>query len=146
MSQKQKTIAVCLGGVVASLLLVGIVSATFVRHVIQVLPIVLALVAVAYQPRWGTYAAIPIFTLWLVLMVLIWLYLSGVQTFFTGTFSSAEVVLTVLIGLFSVFGIVTCAGSRVAAGVAGRAAAVITFAALQVGAMWVSFLRPFANR
>ncbi len=146
MSQRQKAIAVCLGAVIAFLLLVGVVSATLVRHVIQVLPIVLALVAVARRSDLGPYAALSVFALWLLLMVLIWLYLMGIQTFFTGTFSSVEVVLTVLIGLSSVLGIVACAGSRSTVGVAGRAATVMTFAALQVGAMWVSFLRPFANR
>jgi hypothetical protein len=146
MSPRHKVIAACLSGVVASLLVVGIVSETFVRHVIQVVPIGIALVAVTRRVALGPYFAIPIFALWLLLMVLIWLYLIGIQTFFTGTFSLAEVVLTILIGLFSVLGIVACAGSRVGPGAAGRSAAVITFAALQVGAMWVSFLRPFANR
>ena len=146
MSQGQKVIAVCLSTVLVSLLLVGVVSATFVRHVIQVLPIVLALVAITRRSDLGPYAALSVFALWLLLMVLIWLYLMGVQTFFTGTFSSVEVVLTVLIGLSSALGIVTCAGSKSAVGVAGRAATVMTFSALQIGAMWVSFLGPFANR
>ena len=146
MSQRQKVIAVCLGAVLASLLLVGVVSATLVRHLIQVLPIVLALVAVARPSDLGPYAASSIFALWLLLMILIWLYLMGVQTFFTGTFSSAEVVLTVVIALSSVLGLVACTGRKSTVGAAGRAATVVTFAALQVGAMWVSFLTPFANR
>jgi len=146
MNQKQRIIAVCLAGVAGSLLLVGVVSATLVRHVIQVAPVFAALGAVASQQRWGPYAATPIFAIWLLLMVLIWLYLVGLQTFFTGTFSYAEVVLTVLVGLFSVLGISACVGSSVVTGIAGRAVAVVAFGGLQVGAMWVSFLEPFANR
>jgi hypothetical protein len=46
MSQTQRVIATCLGAVLVSLLLVGIVSATFLPHVIQVLPIAVALVAI----------------------------------------------------------------------------------------------------
>jgi hypothetical protein len=79
-------------------------------------------------------------------MVLIWLYLIGVLTFFTGTFSSVEVLLTVIIGLSSIVGIVICAGCKSTTGLPGRAAVFLGFVALQVGAMWVSFLRPFANR
>ena len=142
----QKVIAVCLGAVLVSLLLVGIVSGTFVRHVIQVVPVAVALVAVTRRSDLGPFAALPIFALWLLLMALIWLYLAGVQTFFTGRFSSVEILLTVIIGLSSLTGIVACARPRSTVGVAGRAAATMGFAALQFGALLVSFLRPFANR
>lgn len=143
--QPRGVIGACLGGVGVSLLLVGIVSGTFVRHLIQVLPTLLALVVVARRFRWAPYAALPVFALWLLLMLLIWLYLVGVQTFFTGTFTLAEVVLTAVIGLLSLLGILACIRSRVAVGAAVRAAVVTSFAALQIGALWVSFLRPFAN-
>jgi len=98
----QRVIAVCLGAVLVSLLLVGVVSGTFVRHVIQVVPVAVALVAVTRRSDLGPFAALPIFALWLLLMVLIWLYLAGVQTFFTDSFSSVEILLTVIIGLSSV--------------------------------------------
>jgi hypothetical protein len=41
-------------------------------------------------------------------MTLIWLYLAGIVTFFSGRFSSAEVVLTLVIGLCSAVGLVAC--------------------------------------
>ena len=142
MSQRQKLIAVCLGAVLASLLLVGVVSATFLRHVIQVLPLAVALVAVTRRSDLAPFEAFAVFALWLLLMVLIWLYLIGVQTFFTGTFSSVEMLLTVIIGLSSILGSVACAGCKSTVGVPGRVAVFLGFAAFQVGAMWVSFLRP----
>jgi hypothetical protein len=144
--RKRRIIAVCLAGVGGSLLLVGVVSATLVRHVIQVAPILGVLGAVVTQRRWAPYAAMPIFAIWLLLMVLIWLYLVGIQTFFTGTFSVAEVVLTVLIGLFAMLGIPACVGSRGIPSIAARTLVVAASGGLQVGAMWASFLGPFANR
>ena len=46
--------------------------------------------------------------IWALLMLLIWLYLLGIATFFSGSFSPIEIALTILIGAFSVVGIVSC--------------------------------------
>ena len=146
MTREDQLTAVCLAGVAVFLLLVGVVSATTIRHAIQIAPIVVVLAAVARDTSWGPSAAIPLFVIWLLLMILIWLYLLGFQTFFTGTFSVAEVILCVLIGVCSALGISAGVRSTRRPSVAARAVAMGSFAALQVGAMWVSFLAPFANR
>jgi hypothetical protein len=44
-----------------SLPLVGLVSGTFIRHVVQIVPILVALPAVLTRRRWAAYAAIPLF-------------------------------------------------------------------------------------
>ncbi|HEV7506265.1 MAG TPA: hypothetical protein VGS07_15270 [Thermoanaerobaculia bacterium] len=49
MSADAKVVALCLGAVILSLLLVGVVSSTLLRHAVQVIPLVLALVAVAWH-------------------------------------------------------------------------------------------------
>ena len=109
-----------------ALLLVGSLSGTLVRHVIQVMPIALALLVISRGSRWSGFCA-------------------GVQTFFTGTFSPAEALLTVVIGALSLVGVViSFRTSRVKT---LRALGVVAvFGAIQLAAMWVSFLPPFADR
>ena len=142
----QHAVVACLASVAVSLILVGLVSATLIRHLIQILPVVAALGAVARQPRWGAYAAMAVCLFWLAIMTLIWLYLLGIARIVGGHFSAAEIVLTLVIGVSSIWGIVAAARVRPAAGLAARAVALLAFAALQIGAMWVSLLQPFANR
>ena len=75
----------------------------------------------------------------------IWLYLIGVANIVSGTFSPAEIALTMLIGISCVWGIV--ASLRASSGVrpSMRLVVFLTLLALQVSAMWVSLLQPFAN-
>ena len=69
--------ASALSSVLVCLLLVGVGSSTLLRHVIQVMLIGLVLVAMSRGNRVGPYLALPIFTIWPLLMALIWLYLVG---------------------------------------------------------------------
>lgn len=85
-----KVISGCLAGVIASLLLVGLVSATPVRHTIQVIPAAIALAAVARRATWATYAALPVFIFWLAVTLAIWLWLLGIARIVTGRFTPAE--------------------------------------------------------
>jgi hypothetical protein len=146
MSRNQQIIAGCLGGVALSLLLVGVVSGTFIRHVIQILPVALALITVRRQSTWGTYAALPIFIIWLFIMTLIWLFLLDIARFVTGRFTVVEVILTILIGLSGILGIVTVIRYRPKAQLVTGVLIFALFATLQIIAMWLSFKRPFANR
>ena len=145
MPPARKLLAFCLTGVLVGLLLVGAISSTFLRHVIQVVPIVLALVALRRGATLAPYCALPLFAIWLLLMVLIWLYLVGIATFFSGSFSPVEVLLTVLIGAFSTVGIVACIGASAPAPIGRRVAAAVGFAIMQVAAMGLSFMPAFAN-
>jgi len=100
MRSRRNAVIACLAGVAAALLIVGVVSGTFIRHVVQIVPVAVALVAVRERPAWGSHAALPIFAWWLSMMVLVWLYLAGVPMFFDGTFTLTEIVLTGLVALF----------------------------------------------
>jgi len=146
MDRNQIIVAGCLVGVAISLLLVGIVSATFVRHVLQILPIVGALALVLRWPAWGSYAALPVFGFWLVIVALIWLYLLGISAIASGRYTAIEIALTVVIAVLSMVGV---ARSRDLGGgltLAARTSAFVVLGFFQVAAMWISLLPPFANR
>ena len=146
MHSRRNTVIACLGGVGAALLVVGVVSGTLVRHVVQIVPVVVALAVVRARPAWGLHAALPIFAWWLLMMVLVWLYLAGVPMFFDGDFTLTEIVLTGLTALFCVLGLFACVRVEATAGIASRLLAVAASGTFQFAMMWVSFLRPFVNR
>jgi hypothetical protein len=117
---------------------VGAVSRTMLQHCIQVVPIAVVLVVLARRPRWGAYGALPIFAIWIFIVVLIWLYLLGVARVVTGVFSPTEIVCTTLMAAFSAVGLV----SSISLGRPFQPVQLLTlvlFVALQVAALWVSF-------
>src|SRR5579885_451917 len=118
MSEAQRVTAAALVGISASLLTVGFVSTppTVWRHVIQIIPVVAAFVLVARGIRSWPFAAMPIFLVWLFLMVMIWLFLLGVKTPFSGTFSPAEVALTIIIAICCLLGLASAARSVIRSG------------------------------
>ena len=83
-------IRVCLLGVIASLVVIGILSATPISHSIQVSPLVIVFILVMLGKSWSNYAALPLFVFWLVIVMFIWLYLLGVANIVSGTFSRAD--------------------------------------------------------
>ena len=146
MRNRRNAVIACLAGVAAALLIVGVLSGTFIRHVVQIVPVPVALVAVRERPAWGSHAALPIFAWWLFMMVLVWLYLAGVPMFFDGEFTLTEIVLTVLVSLFCVLGLLAGMRLESTSSIANRLLAVAVFGAFQFAMMWASFLRPFVNR
>ncbi len=71
-----KTTHLSLLGTAASLLVVGLVSGTLIRHVIQVAPLVTAMIiAWRWKPAVGAWAAVSLLSFWMMVMVLIWLFL-----------------------------------------------------------------------
>jgi hypothetical protein len=145
MSVQSKRIAWGLAGLIVSLILVGVVSGTPVRHLIQVLPGSLALVMVARRAPGAGYAALSVFLFWLFIMVLIWLWLLGLASIVNGTFSRPEVVLTFTIGISCLWGLVACVRAPSAASHLIRVLMAMLFAALQIGAMWMSLRPAFAR-
>jgi hypothetical protein len=139
-------VAGCLIGLAAALLLVGVVSGTLLRHVVQILPIALAFVVVRRRPAWGAYAALPIFLFWIMIVVLIWLFLLGLSRIASGDYTVIEIVLTLVMAACSVAGLVKSVALGRSTSLGNRVAAFVLFAALQVVAMWVSLLRPIASR
>jgi len=146
MTSAIRIVIACLVILMASLLAVGVVSGTAIRHVVQVLPGVILLSFFARRFAWLPYAAMAIFAFFLFIMMLIWLFLLGIAQIVTGTFTAAEVALTVVIGLASVGGIVAAWRVPRTVNRGAQVGAFLLAAVVQVGAMWLS-LQPFlANR
>ena len=133
-----------LGGVIAGLLAVGVVSGTLIRHVIQVSPAALALILVASGFRYGRAAALPILTVWAVVMGAIWLFLLGVASIVRGRFTPMEIVLTIVIAAACVIGLT--GGARPTANLSRvrRVAAATASGLCQLAALWAS-MQPWAN-
>lgn len=98
-------IAMCLAGVCVALIIVGVVSNTLARHLIQIVPVVMVLAAVLTGRKWVVFAAFPLFIFWLLIMVFIWLYLLKIATITRGHFTIAEISLTIVIGICCLYGI-----------------------------------------
>ena len=131
-------IVVCLVALGGCLLIVGLESRTFLRHVFQIAPIVIVLALAVRQHPWTAPAAVGVFVCWAFFMGLIWLYLAGVQTTFTGNFTPIEVALTLLIGSSCVAGIFACKGVELPMAQTRRLLISMAFIAVQVAIMWLS--------
>lgn len=146
MPSSERTVSVCVAGLAAALLVVGFVSGTMLRHVVQISPMVLALILMKWRPSVGAYASVPIFGFWIFIVVLIWLFLSGLSRIATGHYTPIEIVCTIFMAGFSVAGAATAISLGRASRPAVRALTFILFGLLQVAAVWVSFLKPIASR
>lgn len=125
--------------VCGALLIVGIVSHTLARHLIQISPLLLALGLGIYRPGFRAVAALPLFTFWLILMGGIWLSLLGIAQVFTGRWSVVEIVLTIVIGAASTAGLVAASREGTSLSLSLRFAVILSFAVLQPVAMLLSF-------
>src|SRR6266851_4721687 len=99
MPQGVRTVAACLVVVVLGLLAVGVVSHTLLRHSVQVIPVLVALLGVSLRTSWGRPAAVGAFSLWFLIMFLIWLFLLGLARIVTGHYTPAEIALTIVIAV-----------------------------------------------
>ena len=138
-------VATWLAVVVGALIVVGIVSQTLLRHFIQIAPLVVALGLLARRSPWGVSAAAPLFAFWFLIMAAIWLLLLGVARIVTGTFTPAEVMLTVIIGVASLLGLSTAYRRGTTLALRARLGTIAAFAVLQFAAMWLS-VQPFVAR
>jgi hypothetical protein len=127
-----------LGGLIAALLLVGVVSGTLVRHVIQLAPAMVALTLVGVGSPSGRAAALPILLFWAVLMAIIWAFLLGLHRVIGGHFTTVEIILTVAIGVACAAGFV--GGPRPTANLSAtrRVAIAAAFGLCQLAAFWYS--------
>ncbi|HEY2118907.1 MAG TPA: hypothetical protein VGH37_06960 [Candidatus Acidoferrum sp.] len=141
MPPTDRRLNVCLIGIILGLLLVGFVSGTPLRHVVQVLPACIVLVALRRGASWGPYAAYAIFSFWLLIMTLIWLHLLGLVHLITGNLSTIEIILTIFIAGWCLLGIirVSFAGKP-----AIRILGFLSFALLQIAALWLS-MQPYLS-
>ena len=59
-----RLVSACLIGVAVSLILVGVVSDTLARHLVQIAPVLFALALVLRRPAAGAWVAIPVLAVW----------------------------------------------------------------------------------
>jgi hypothetical protein len=138
---EERVLSVCLIGVALSLLLVGVVSGTLLRHMVQIIPVLIALAVAVCGVPWARDAARSVFVLWFLLMLGIWVTLLGIAKVFSGRFTTVEIALTIGIGVFCVAGLLSSFWTSSRVGLAMRAVVFIAFGALQFVAVWLS-LRP----
>lgn len=140
------SIAAWIALVAIALLLVGVVSHTLFRHVVQIAPVMVALILLIRRSAVGVAAAVPLFAFWLLIMGGIWLFLLGVARIFTGTFPRGEIALTLIIGSASALGLATAHRQGTSLPFATRLGTVTLFAVLQYAAMWLSVQPYLATR
>jgi hypothetical protein len=141
-----RIIGICCAAIIGALYVVGLVSGTELRHVVQTAPIWIG-VALGFRAsplaRW---IALPFFLFWLAVVVLIWLFLLGVSQVVSGTFTAPEVAMTVIMGAASLIGIVAVARAGVRASVLAAVGAFLVGAILQLGAFRISTMPGIATR
>ncbi len=129
-------VAICLAGIAVALVLVGAVSDTIPRHLVQIVPLVLGAGLVLGRNPSASYAAVGLCAFWAVLMGLIWLYLLGLSGVVSGTYSAVEIALTVVIAVFSVLGILR--GTRADKQISGMRVPVLIAVAFVIQAVVTS--------
>lgn len=146
MQRDFRILVACCVSIIAALLVVGTVSHGVLRHFVQTSPLWIAIVLGIRRSGWTKWAALPCFVFWLTLMILIWLFLLGWARIDSGTFSSTEIAMTLIVGLASVVGIVRALGLRASVGAWSAIATVLLVAVLQVIAFQLILLPAIAHR
>lgn len=145
MSQSQRILVIGLAGVILGLIGVGFASGTIVRHLIQVLPVVVVAVAAIRGGAWAPLGAMAVLVFWFLIMLAIWLWLLGLANVASGRFTPSEIVLTVIIGGSCGLGMVGAIFCRPRLRWSTAVSALVAAGALQVAAMWLSLQPWFAK-
>jgi hypothetical protein len=138
-----KTIKLCIAGVILSLLVIGYISHTQIRHVVQLTPL-LIVVLFAKKP-WAKYAANAVLFFWFLIMFLIWLFLLKLSSIANGTYSLTEIIMTITIGISCSIGIISSFYVKSTSKALTNTAAFIAFLLIQTAVMWISFQRFISN-
>jgi hypothetical protein len=132
-----------LASITLSLIAIGFVSSTPLRHAVQVIPGIVALALSLRRSPVAPDAALPIYFFWLPIMVGIWLFLLGISRILKGHFTPAEIALTIVMAVCCVWGIADSVRKSVSHW-AVRILFFTLFFALQLAAMWLS-TRPYIS-
>jgi hypothetical protein len=144
-SGQVRSIVLCLLVVAGALLVVGLASRTLLRHVIQMAPLVLALFLACLRPAWAVSAAAPLFAFWFLIMGAIWLFLLGMARIVTGTYTPAEITLSIIIGFAALIGLIAAYRRGSPGPLVAQLGTTVAFAVLQWTALWLS-TQSFATR
>jgi len=103
---RAKRIALCCLAIIVALVGgVGLATGLVIRHVVQTAPLWIGLALGIRGSRAAGWFTAPIFTFWIVLMTLIWLYLAGWSTLISGHFSPFETAMTLVVGAACAIGL-----------------------------------------
>jgi len=138
--------ALCAAAIIAALYVVGLVSGTLLRHVVQTAPLWLAVVLGWRRSVAARWIALPIFLFWLAIVVLIWLFLLHWARVVSGHFSPAEIAMTIVMGIASTLGLTQAVRERSSLSAMTAAALVLAGVILQAAAFRISLLPGIANR
>ena len=146
MEREFRILTVCCLAMIAALLIVGAVSHGVIRHIVQTSPLWIIIALTVRHLSFTKWAALPCFLIWLLLMMSIWLYLLGWARIITGTFSSTEIAMTLIVGLAALVGIARVIGMKSSVRVWPAIATALLFTALQAAVLRLSFLPQIAHR
>lgn len=133
------------GTIIAALLIVGAVSDGIVRHIVQTAPLWIVVGMGVRRSGLTKWAALPMFVIWLGVMLAIWLYLLGLARITTGQFSPVEILMTLIIGASCVVGIVTFWRTSPRMTWIAKISILAAAAVLQVAAIAISLQPPIAS-
>ncbi|HTQ12484.1 MAG TPA: hypothetical protein VMH86_01310 [Rhizomicrobium sp.] len=140
-----RLIASCTAVLTGALIVVGAVSDGIVRHVLQTAPGWIVIVLGLRNSVLTRWAALPVFLVWLLIFVLIWLYLLDLSDIIDGHFGPAEIAMTIV-------GAIACATGLFAALRTGGSAKwwsgmliFLLMAALQIGVVALSMKPAIAS-
>jgi len=140
-----RQMAFCALAILVALLIVGVVSATVLRHLIQTLPLWIVVGLGLRDSPWTRWAAFPVFGFWVALMALVWSFLLGWSRLITGTFSPVEIAMTVVTATAAVVGLVAGLRDGRATGLGGASLVAAAALLLQLGLFVLSFRPEFQH-
>ena len=132
--------------IIGALYVVGVVSGTVLRHVVQTVPLWVCVVLGLKRVRVVRWLALPMLVSWFSLMAVVWMFLLGWTRVISGHFSPVEIAMTIVIGAASAAGIKTCLGRPWQGTAIAGVGVFVTGAFCQWAAFYVSFLQGIANR
>jgi len=147
MRQDWRLLVICGLVLIAALVLgVGIVSHGVLRHIVQTVPMWIAIVLAIRGSGYAKWAALPCFWFWLVLMIEIWLFLLGVNHLISGTFTPIERAMTIVVAIASAVAIMKSIRTRSGVPLVPAVATFVAVTVLQFCLMRLSFIESIAHR
>jgi hypothetical protein len=146
MEKDSRIVVGCCVAMFAALFVVGVVSNIVVRHLVQTSTLWIAIVLGIRNSKLTKWAALPCFVFWLVLMAAIWSFLLGWTHSLSGTFSPAEIAMTIIVGAASLGGMIRVVSIRSGVPVVQAATTFLVVLILQVGVFRLSMLPQIARR
>jgi hypothetical protein len=140
-------IAICWLAIIAALVLgVGLATNLVLRHVVQTAPLWIGVILGFRHSRLASWAALPLFLVWLVLMALIWLYLLGLSNLISGHFAPVEIAMTIIVGAAAIVGIAGFIRFKSSLSPIKAGGIFVLMLAIQLACLRMSFLPAIAHR